>query len=147
MIMSLIPPSFTASQLNQINVVVMFVQEQQSRELSVSYWSANDIPWKEYLASAIGSLFSAEVVARARAIQARIGGPVPITQCIDDGVLQMAWDNGRQYVDVEIMPDGGFHWYFRDRHQNIVDGSEDEPVQALPQEFFNYVARVTAPGR
>ena len=60
-----------------------------------------------------------------------------------DGAIQLAWDNGQKYLDVEVLPDGNLHWYFRDRETGEVLGTEDEPIQKLTPEFFSKLAQLT----
>ncbi len=103
------------------------------------------IPWQAYLKSiteplgSVGSQLLGRVLGLWATLRRQVGPdcPLPITQLMGDGAIQLAWDNGRKYVDVEVLPDGNFHWYFRDRDTGEVLGTEDEPIQKLAPEFFS----------
>ena len=102
------------------------------------------VRWEYYLRSITEpfGLFSIEHVARLRRVWGeivrRVGAfcPLPITQSTGDKSLQLAWDNGLQYVDIEITPEGFFHWYFRDRNSGEVLGTGDKPMSTIADEFL-----------
>src|ERR1035437_6272687 len=105
--------------------------------------------WEVYLASItepIGS-FSVEQVGLLKRVwtQAceRLGDcPVPITQPGDEGSLQLAWDNGEKYIDIEATIEGCFHWYYRDRETNEVLGTSDQAIAQVDSAFFDKLADV-----
>jgi len=106
--------------------------------------------WQNYLTSItepIGS-FSSDHVATLIRIWGQacehLGAqcPIPITKATSDGALLLAWDNGSEYIDVEVTPKGQFHWYFRDRRTGEVHGSSDEPLIRLGSDFFDKLAAV-----
>ena len=99
--------------------------------------------WELYLSSAAAQgTFSIQQLETAREIwlraSAEIGRicPIPITQRVGDDTLEIAWDNGKRYVDAEIQHDGKFHWYFRDRDAGTIDGTESEPCDSLTTDFL-----------
>jgi hypothetical protein len=51
---------------------------------------------------------------------------VPLTQPTVDGAIQLAWDAGRHYLDIDIFSDGTMQWFYRDRETKELDGSPDE---------------------
>jgi hypothetical protein len=61
--------------------------------------------------------------------------PFPITQPTDEGAVQLAWDDGEQYLEVEVLPGTGIQWYFRNRRTEEVLGTET-PISSPPHEFF-----------
>ena len=70
--------------------------------------------------------------------------PLPITQLTGDGALQLAWDNSRRYIDVELLKDGKVHWCFRDRDSEESLGTSDDPIADLPEVFFERLSGIIA---
>lgn len=64
----------------------------------------------------------------------------PIIQITGDGSVQFAWNRDRYYLDVEVYPDGRVTWFFRDRQDDVADGTEDEPEPELPERFWARLA-------
>ena len=58
--------------------------------------------------------------------------PLPLTQSTHRGAIQLAWDAGRHYVEIDVLSDGRVEWFYRDRETNTLDGTEDEPVAIIP---------------
>lgn len=58
---------------------------------------------------------------------------LPLTQPTNAGNIQLAWDKGRHYVEVDILPDGRLEWFYRDRETNELDGTEEEPDSAISE--------------
>jgi hypothetical protein len=105
--------------------------------------------WNEYLNSLMipQGPIAPEVISRVWDIwhQACVqvkDCPRPITQPTDEGAIQLAWDYGERYLDVEVFPAGGIHWYFRNRQSGEVVGTEN-PVSSLPLEFFEELRDTT----
>lgn len=70
--------------------------------------------------------------------------PFPVTGPTADGVtIQMSWDLGRRnaagrpihHIDVDVLANGMYEWFYRNRHSGALDGSED-PIYDLPPLFF-----------
>jgi hypothetical protein len=59
--------------------------------------------------------------------------PLPLTQPTNDGNIQLAWDQGRHYVEIDVCPDGQLEWFYRDRETNELDGTEDDPESAVSE--------------
>jgi len=98
--------------------------------------------WNRYLDSlkAPRGPIAPEVIARVRDILRKVRDEVencglPITQPTDEGAVQLAWDDGDQYLEIEVLPADRIHWYFRNRRSEEVLGTED-PLSSLPKEFF-----------
>jgi hypothetical protein len=98
--------------------------------------------WNLYLDSlkAPRGPIAAEVIAHVRGIMDNVRAEVancrlPITQPTEEGAVQLAWDDGVQYLEVEVLPAGRIHWYFRNRRSQEVLGTEDS-ISCLPPEFF-----------
>jgi len=52
--------------------------------------------------------------------------PTPLTQLTNMNAVQLAWDSGRYYLDIDVFPDGTLQWFFRDRSSNELDGTDDD---------------------
>jgi hypothetical protein len=64
--------------------------------------------------------------------------PLPVTQPIASGAIQLAWNRGVYCVEVDVFPDGSFEWFFRDRRKGSIDGSNDR-VTGMPKKFVERV--------
>jgi hypothetical protein len=65
---------------------------------------------------------------------------LPMTQLTPDGAIQLSWDSGRHYVDIDIHPDGSLAWFYRDRTTGALDGTEEDTLISLPNDLL---ARLT----
>ncbi len=151
--MLLIPTPFTASLPSSPNLVTMLLEECSSRRLSVSLAleiAETEFAWEKYLKSfaASGDPVAGRMLETVRVIWRQIKEriatcPVPITQPTAEGAIQLAWDSGGLYLDVDVLPQGGVHWYFRDRVTNEVLGTDEEPLETLPSTFFDKLIQLT----
>ena len=55
----------------------------------------------------------------------------PLTHRTDGGVIQVAWDSGNVYVDIEVFKDGNIEWFYRNRVTGALDGT-DGAVSSSP---------------
>jgi hypothetical protein len=64
------------------------------------------------------------------ALRSKLEVPVstPLTQLASSGAIQLAWDTGRFYLDIDVFPDGRHQWFFRDRTGGEVDASVDDEL-------------------
>jgi len=151
--MLLIPTPFTASLPSSPNLVTMLLEECSSRRLSVSLAleiAETEFAWENYLKSFAASSdpVAGRMLETVRAIWGQIkeriaNCPLPITQPTAEGAIQLAWDTGGLYLDVDVLPQGGVHWYFRDRVTNEVLGTDEEPLETLPSTFFDKLIKLT----
>jgi hypothetical protein len=126
-----------------------YVRQSPSGSLSLStieVFEREASRWEFYLRSITRPIgvFSVEHIDHVRRLWNQIlerndlRFPLPLSQPTNDGGgIQLAWDNGSQYIDVEITPEGLFHWYFRDRATGEVLGTLDQPVDVLENAFFD----------
>ena len=49
--------------------------------------------------------------------------------------ITFAWRDDTVYLDVQVTPDGRFEW-FADSEETWLGGTDDEPTEALPAEFY-----------
>jgi hypothetical protein len=68
-------------------------------------------------------------------LQARLGHPLPLplTQPTTAGNIQLAWDQGRHYTEIDILPDEHIEWFYRDRETNELDGTEEESESTISE--------------
>ncbi len=145
--MLLIPTPFTASLPDSPNLVTMLLEESSSRLLSVSValeTAETECAWENYLKSfgasdgpAKGRMLETVHMIWQQIKERIANSPLPITQPTAEGAIQLAWDSGGKYLDVDVLPQGGVHWYFRDRVTNEVLGTDEDPVETLPPTFFD----------
>ncbi|EKD93558.1 MAG: hypothetical protein ACD_28C00116G0002 [uncultured bacterium] len=63
--------------------------------------------------------------------------PLPLAQSTSEGNIQLAWDLGQFYLEIEVRRDFGLEWFYRDRVTNDLDGTEDEPDFALSNSLIS----------
>lgn len=68
--------------------------------------------------------------------------PLPLTQTTGSGSIQLAWDAGRFYVEIDVRPSGELEWFFRDRVNNELDGTEDEPISEVSPDLLRRLSLV-----
>ena len=94
--------------------------------------------WNTYLDSLAGSTevssHAVETTRRLwRSLSRRIPSlSVPAAEPLESGTLQLVWDAGRTHVDVDVLADGTFEWFYRDRTTGLTSGQEDCAPEALP---------------
>ncbi len=65
----------------------------------------------------------------------------PVMVLTDEDTLQIAWDNRRYYIDIDIYLDGTIQWSYKDRE----NGPKDEAItniEELPEKFIEYLVIV-----
>jgi hypothetical protein len=55
--------------------------------------------------------------------------PLPLTQVTEDGTVQMAWQIGPRYVDIEIHGPNELEWFFQDRSVGQYASSGESPTR------------------
>lgn len=68
----------------------------------------------------------------------------PIVQITCEGAVQFAWNRGRYYFEIEVWADGRLSWFFRDRDNDVAEGTDGEPERVLSATFW---ARLALAGR
>jgi hypothetical protein len=61
--------------------------------------------------------------------------PVPVTQPTSEGAIQLVWDRGRHYIDVDVFADGHIAWFYKNNETGSRAGTDEElvTVDDLPQ--------------
>lgn len=94
--------------------------------------------WNTYLDSLSGvTEVSAQAVETTRRLWASLRQRipsliVPAADPLESGTLQLVWDAGRTHVDVDVLPNGAFEWFYRDRTTGLTSGEDDCAPDALP---------------
>ena len=92
------------------------------------------------------SKVSVDQVQAVRQVQTHLGTEkTPTTQLIDK-TIHMSWDTDRYHFDVEVGSDGLLEWFFRDRQNEELAGSEDERLSNLPEHAIRLFKRVFVRG-
>jgi hypothetical protein len=58
--------------------------------------------------------------------------PVPQAGPLPEGGFQFVWDRGEHHLEVDILPDRSFEWFYRNRRTGDVAG-DDSAAGALPE--------------
>lgn len=67
--------------------------------------------------------------------------PLPITTPIESGVLNLAWNDPIQYLEVTIGEDGRFGWFYRRTTSDETEGSDEDDLEAVPDRVFDLLQR------
>ena len=66
--------------------------------------------------------------------------PAPVTQLTNEGSIQLVWDRGHHYVEVDVYPNATVAWFYKNSVTGMLAGSEGEdrePIDALPLILVN----------
>lgn len=59
--------------------------------------------------------------------------------------LLMSWDaSGRFHLEIEILPDTSYEWFYRERATDVSDGGEEATFDELPEALVARLRRVRA---
>jgi hypothetical protein len=102
-----------------------------------------DRPWRRYLQGlAQEGTFSAAHIQKVERIwdelrrRAAVPLPIPRTQPTGRGAIQIAWYSNRYTVEIDVVPDGRFEWFCRDRVSGEISGTDDEPTEEITAELL-----------
>lgn len=132
-------PTFSETFDLRPHAALVALREGEARESAVSL--NPDRPWRLYVESLkqpIGEFAPAHVQAVLRlwtAARRALGDLVslPLTQPAADGAIQLAWEKGPHYFQVDIYSDSTIEWFYRNRATNEIDGTDDERAAGLTQ--------------
>lgn len=98
-----------------------------------------DKPWHRFIDELLEQrLFQRHHLSRVRETWKRIRehvGPrlaMPVTQQTPEGAIQLYWDTGSKYIEVDVYSDGTLHWFYKDANSGERDGTDDERVRGVP---------------
>lgn len=77
-------------------------------------------------------------------ISARCEPPEPIIEMTEDEGVRFAWNSEASYacstpcwyLDLEVYDDGTFEWFYSDRTNGAVDGTQGAREEVLPEAFY-----------
>jgi len=132
-------PTFSESVDLRPHAALVALTESELHESAVSL--NQDRPWRRYMESLkqpAGSFSATQVQAVFRFWQSArqaLGKLVslPLTQPTVDGAIQLAWEKGQHYLQVDIYPDSMVEWFYRNRDTNELDGTDEQRVSGLAQ--------------
>lgn len=98
-------------------------------------------PWQQFLERSVqpAGPFAKEQVLAARLLWREVGRrtnvalPLPAIREATSGSLILLWESPRAIVEVEVLHDGSFEWFWKDREAGAFDGSDDERARSAPQ--------------
>jgi hypothetical protein len=45
----------------------------------------------------------------------------------------MSWDISGRHLEIEILPDTSYEWFYRERSADIAEGGEQPDLEAIPE--------------
>jgi hypothetical protein len=140
-------PGSATTSLNP-EAALVSTREALSRKSAVTI--NRDRPWRDYLdgLSRPRGGISFTHVSKVKQLWDTLGDrlgqrlPLPLTKPTSSGAIQLAWDAGRYYVEIDVLPAGELEWFFRDRESKEVDGTDEDPVVGLPPELVERLKHV-----
>lgn len=125
--------------ITELQPVSALVETRSRRPRAISVSLQYDAAWRSFLwkmVKPIGLFDEGHIRAVTclwDSLQKRVAVqlPLPLTQPTTTGNIQLAWDAGRFYLEIDVRADGKLEWFFRDRDTNTLDGTEDEPESTV----------------
>lgn len=110
-----------------------------------------DRPWHRFI-DELGQqhLFQSHHLSRVRQVWKQIRdhvGPrlgLPVTQSTVEGAVQLYWDTGSKYLEVDVYADGTVHWFYKNRMSGERDGTDDERVRGVPSHLLEHVVALVS---
>jgi hypothetical protein len=105
-----------------------------------------DQPWKRFVDD-LGRrrLFQPHHLSRVRQVFKQIRdhvGPrlgLPVTQPTSENAIQLYWDTGDKYLEIDVYADGTLHWFSKNRSTGERDGTDDDPVLGVPSHLLGHL--------
>ena len=140
-------PSLTLTDLQPLPILSEAVNRPS---ISCSISLQNDAPWREFLwkMKKPTGIFEENHIRAVNLLwddlkcRVPFSLPLPLTQPTSTGNIQLAWDAGRFYLEIEVRRDGKLEWFFRDRKTNYLAGTEEEPESAVSLALLNRLRQV-----
>ena len=63
--------------------------------------------------------------------------PLPATRESAQGTLILVWENPSRIVEAEVLADGAFEWFAKDKTSGRYEGSDDERIQRVPDKVID----------
>jgi hypothetical protein len=95
-----------------------------------------EISWFEYLNSSVSKgLYLKKQVNEAISLVKKLK-VIPTTNPGDSDSLQLSWDDGQKYIEIEILRNLYFHWFFSNRDDSEENMISSESEIEVPGKFF-----------
>lgn len=103
---------------------------------------APDEAWLKYLRSLRANGVISQFVAnnteriwrRLKPLASNVA--VPDAAVTESGGLFMSWDRGVHHLEIEILPEGRYEWFYRNRHTDVFAGDYNYPATVLAPELL-----------
>jgi hypothetical protein len=133
------------STVTDIRPNIVLIQAHSGR-LGATVSLERDRPWYRFI-DELGEehVFQLHHLSRVRQVWKQIRdqvGPrlaLPVTQATPDGAIQLYWDTGTKYLEIEVYADGTLHWFFKDLTSGFRDGTDDERVRGVPSHLMQHL--------
>ena len=130
-------PDYSSSVTNTKPDIVLIQADR--RYFDTAVYIDPDRPWQRFVDD-LGErrLFQAHHLSRLRQvwkhIRDHVGPRLPLPV---DGAIQLYWDAGNKYLEVEVYADGTLRWFYKDRAGLERDGSDDDRVRGVPSHLLS----------
>ncbi len=112
---------------------------EQVSAATVSTDTPTEEKWRDYLTASVTKRLYAQAQFDAAVSLFQRLPPnlqvIPTTNPGDAGSLQLSWDDGEKYLEIEILKDKRVHWFFRNRGTDERLGTQESEA-VVPDEFF-----------
>lgn len=124
----------------------------EPRRLGAAVSLDPDQPWKRFIDD-LGErkLFQPHHLSRVRQVYRQIRdhvGPrlsLPVTQpTADHEAVQLYWDTGDKYVEIDVHADGTLHWFSKNRTTGERDGTDDDRVFGVPPPLLDQLVALVS---
>ncbi|MCU1282454.1 MAG: hypothetical protein JWM53_6000 [bacterium] len=110
-----------------------------------------DQPWNRFI-DELGRrrLFQQHHLSSVRQVFKQIRdhvGPrlgLPVTQPATDEAVQLYWDTGDKYLEIDIYSDGTLHWFAKNRTTGDRDGTDDDRVRGVPKHLLDHLVALVS---
>lgn len=70
--------------------------------------------------------------------------PLPHAMASEAGEFVMTWDRGPHHFEIEVLPDGGYDWFYLDRTSGERLGEDEHPPGTFSAEMVSRLRRTVA---
>ena len=70
--------------------------------------------------------------------------PLPVTQKTAEDAIQLYWDTGSKYLEIDVYSDGTLHWFYKDRTTGERDGTDDERELGIPSHLLGHLVALVS---
>ncbi len=103
---------------------------------------ARDTEWLSYVRSLAANRVVPQIVAtnaeqmwrRLRPLALDIA--IPDAAVTDSGTLFISWDRGVHHLEIELLPNGRYEWFYRNRDTDNVGGEYNYPASFISRDLM-----------